>query len=408
MNKSYTDLQNKIIAEQEYDETLKVGFPLNIPDGNGDNELTVGIVKEKFHYIISGLDGYVIENAETKEVIVLFQGSEQPFSLGGLIDWGLNDFPMAKNIFLQYQAATPQLYAAANKLNQILRDYPEAQISLYAHSLGGMDVQFALANVTDPSRIKEAHIYQTPNIYMQLTPAQKKTVDLLKYRIHNYVDDMDIVALAYPKSGSENSVGIVHHVDANAVNNPISQHMWGGYSFDNYGKLREKEDTTDIERRYAKSRDLMRMGMYRFSLLKRKLAFFGLTGSKKIFLDSEHAQVLLSSVTKASQVAAEELKKIYMQSINEAEEIMTSTYIVPFGYSLSPEEVAEAYRQGGVNRQNIVNDIVETIKPYVDTGDMLSSEFEALASEISSGIQELLNHDAQLAGEFNQWKKMNR
>ena len=407
MNKIYTDLQNKIIAEKEYDETLKVGSPLNITDGNGDNELTVGIVKEKFHDI-SGLNGYVVENVETKEVIVLFQGSKQPFSLGGLIDWGLNDIPMAVNIFLQFQLATPQLHAAANKLNQILRDYPEAQISLYAHSLGGMDGQFALANVTDPSRIKEAHIYQTPNIYMQLTPAQKKTVDLLKYRIHNYVDDMDIVALAYPKNGSENSVGIVHHVDANAVNNPISQHMWGGYSFDNYGKLREKEDTTDIERRYAKSRDLMRMGMYRFSLLKDKLAFNGLTGSEKIFLDSEHAQVLLSSLMKASQVAAEELKKIYMQSINEAEEIMTSTYIVPFGYSLSPEEVAEAYRQGGVNRQNIVNDIVETIKPYVDTGDMLSAEFNALASEINWGIQELLNHDAQLAGEFNQWKKMNR
>ena len=407
MNKIYTDLQNKIIAEKEYDETLKVGSPLNITDGNGDNELTVGIVKEKFHDT-SGLNGYVVENVETKEVIVLFQGSKQPFSLGGLIDWGLNDIPMAVNIFLQFQLATPQLHAAANKLNQILRDYPEAQISLYAHSLGGMDGQFALANVTDPSRIKEAHIYQTPNIYMQLTPAQKKTVDLLKYRIHNYVDDMDIVALAYPKSGSENSVGIVHHVDANAVNNPISQHMWGGYSFDNYGKLREKEDTTDIERRYAKSRDLMRMGMYRFSLLKDKLAFNGLTGSEKIFLDSEHAQVLLSSLMKASQVAAEELKKIYMQSINEAEEIMTSTYIVPFGYSLSPEEVAEAYRQGGVNRQNIVNDIVETIKPYVDTGDMLSAEFNALASEINWGIQELLNHDAQLAGEFNQWKKMNR
>ena len=378
MSRVFSDYERKKIAKEEY-VSYRENQEFQIVNDEGEYE-TIGIVREKFHDN-SGLDGYVVENVETKEVIVLFQGSEQPFSLGGLIDWGLNDFPMAWNIFWQYQAATDQLHAAANKLNQILRDYPEAQISLYAHSLGGMDGQFALANVTDPFRIKEAHIYQTPNIYMQLTPAQKKTVD---------------------------SVGIVHQVDANAVNNPISQHMWGGYSFDNYGKLREKEDTTDIERRYAKSRDLMRMGMYRFSLLKDKLAFNGLTGSEKIFLDSEHAQVLLSSLMKASQVAAEELKKIYMQSINEAEEIMTSTYIVPFGYSLSPEEVAEAYRQGGVNRQNIVNDIVETIKPYVDTGDMLSAEFNALASEINWGIQELLNHDAQLAGEFNQWKKMNR
>ena len=405
MSRSFSDYERKKIAKEEY-VPYRVNQNFQIINDEGEIE-NIGIVREKFHDI-SGLDGYVVENVETKEVIVLFQGSKQPFSLGGLIDWGLNDIPMAVNIFLQIQAASPQLYAASRKLNQILRDYPETQISLYTHSLGTMAAEFALANITDPSRIKEAHMYQGPNIYMQLTDAQKKTVDLLKYRIHNYVDDMDIVAFGYPNSGSENSVGIVHHVDANPVNNFISPHMWGGYSFDNYGKLREKEGTTDIERRYAKSRDLMRMGMYRFSLLKDKLAFNGLTGSEKIFLDSEHAQVLLSSVTKASQVAAEELKKIYMQSINEAEEIMTSTYIVPFGYSLSPEEVAEAYRQGGVNRQNIVNDIVETIKPYVDTGDMLSAEFNALASEINSGIQELLNHDAQLAGEFNQWKKMNR
>lgn len=404
MNRSYTDLQNKKISEAEYDESLKVDSPMIIRDGN--NILTVGIVKEKFHDN-SGLDGYVVENVETKEVIVLFQGSEQPFSLGGLIDWGLNDFPMAWNIFRQYQAATPQLHAAANKLNQILIDYPEAQISLYTHSLGTMAAEFALANVTDPSRIKEAHMYQGPNIYRQLTDAQKKTVDLLKYRIHNYVDDMDIVAFGYPTSGSENSVGIVHHVDANPVNNFISQHLWGGYVFDKDGKLREKEGTTDNERRYAISRDLMRMGMYRFSLLKRKLTLNGLTGSEKIFLDSEHAQVILSSLTKASQVATEELKKIYLESIVEAEEIMTSTYIVPFGYSLSPEEVAGAYRQGGVTRHNIVNDIVGTVKLYKDTGDMLSTEFKELESEINLGIQELLNHDAQLAGEFNQWKKMN-
>lgn len=404
MNRIYTDLQNKIISEAEYDKSLKVGSPINVPDGN--NEITVGIVKEIFHDI-SGLDGYVVENVETKEVIVLFQGSKQPFSLGGLIDWGLNDIPMAVNIFLQFQAATPQLYAAAKKLNQILIDYPEAQISLYTHSLGTMAAEFALANVTDPSRIKEAHMYQGPNIYRQLTDAQKKTVDLLKYRIHNYVDDMDIVAFGYPTSGSENSVGIVHHVDANPVNNFISQHLWGGYVFDKDGKLREKEGTTDIERRYAISRDLMRMGMYRFSLLKRKLTLNGLTGSEKIFLDSEHAQVILSSLTKASQVATEELKKIYLESILEAEEIMTSTYIVPFGYSLSAEEVAGAYRQGGVTRHNIVNDIVETVKLYKDTGDMLSTEFKELESEINLGIQELLNHDAQLAGEFNQWKKMN-
>jgi hypothetical protein len=127
MSRVFSDYERQKIANEEY-SLYRENQELQIVNDEGEFE-TIGIVREKFHYI-SGLDGYVVENAETKEVIVLFQGSEQPFSLGGLIDWGLNDIPMAKNIFLQYQAVTPQLLAASNKLNQILRDYPEAQIDM--------------------------------------------------------------------------------------------------------------------------------------------------------------------------------------------------------------------------------------------------------------------------------------
>lgn len=103
MSRVFSDYERKKIAKEEY-VSYRENQEFQIVNDEGEYE-TIGIVREKFHDN-SGLDGYVVENVETKEVIVLFQGSEQPFSLGGLIDWGLNDFPMAWNIFWQYQAAT--------------------------------------------------------------------------------------------------------------------------------------------------------------------------------------------------------------------------------------------------------------------------------------------------------------
>ena len=55
----------------------------------------------------------------------------------------------------------------------MMEKYPNAKINIYGHSLGSMDAQYALANVTDYSRIKSANIYNGPNIYSTLTEEQK-------------------------------------------------------------------------------------------------------------------------------------------------------------------------------------------------------------------------------------------
>ena len=62
-----------------------------------------------------------------------------------------------------------------------------------------MDAQFALANVTDYSRIKSANIYNGPNIYSTLTEEQKINVSALYDKINNYVDSRDLVGLGYKK-----------------------------------------------------------------------------------------------------------------------------------------------------------------------------------------------------------------
>ena len=63
----YTDLLNKMIAKKEYDSSLVEGAPVQVSDEN--NTITIGIVHEVFHDN-TGLDGYVVENPETKELTV--------------------------------------------------------------------------------------------------------------------------------------------------------------------------------------------------------------------------------------------------------------------------------------------------------------------------------------------------
>ena len=44
----------------------------------------------------------------------------------------------------------------------MMEKYPNAKINLYGHSLGSMDVQYAIANVKDYDRINSVNIYQGP------------------------------------------------------------------------------------------------------------------------------------------------------------------------------------------------------------------------------------------------------
>ena len=57
-----------------------------------------------------------------------------------------------------------------------MEKYPNAKINIYGHSLGSMDAQYALACITDYSRINGAYIYNGPNIYSLLLYNQEITV----------------------------------------------------------------------------------------------------------------------------------------------------------------------------------------------------------------------------------------
>ena len=156
MNRQYSDHERQKIANEEYTKYSETD-PLKIINDKGEIE-DIGTVRQVIENE-TGIKVYVVESLDKSEVSVLYEGSKAPFDEGWEVDWFENDIPMAQNILKGEEGVTSQLKAAASILDDIMLEYPNAKISVYAHSLGSMNAQYALANVRDISRISGAYIY---------------------------------------------------------------------------------------------------------------------------------------------------------------------------------------------------------------------------------------------------------
>lgn len=121
-----------------------------------------------------------------------------------------------------------------SKLAEPAISYPTTNFYLYGHSLGSINGQFALANCRYPDQVAGAWLYEGPNLYWLLNARQRKKALNLRCRIFNYIDPRDIVALGY--LDVQHTIGLLRVVQSTLIS-PIGQHMWGGYQFDQAGKL---------------------------------------------------------------------------------------------------------------------------------------------------------------------------
>ena len=301
----YTDKENVEIAQQEY-ENHKVGYSLEtsgsgkyvgtLSDAN-NNRTNNG--EQIFTYTKTSTGREAVpptasaeERAQVKEITIMYQGSASPSNFFTNAeefgrDWVFNDAPEFLNIIKgnltgQSSKAPGQLEASAAYLKEMMEKYPNAKINLYGHSLGSMDVQYAIANVKDYDRINSVNIYQGPNIYTTLTPEQKANVSALYSKTNSYIDSNDLIGFGYNKG--QGTVGKVYqfkgvknsleNIDArrydevlpngsilkpgqgnilpylfdvykfgvprwifNRIVEGNDTHMWGGYRFDKDGNL---------------------------------------------------------------------------------------------------------------------------------------------------------------------------
>ena len=127
--------------------------------------------------------------------------------------------------------------------------------------------------------------------------------------------------------------------------------------FNEDGSLKIKNDRSSFEKRYSSGLDKVSSGLYSYAKAKEALASGGYTSGEELFLDSEHALTISSGLHEVANAGHEEICSIVHKAHQEAEKIVASTYHVPFGFILSPTEVATAYSDGGVSRTTIVDDL---------------------------------------------------
>ena len=249
---AYSDETNMNIAKEEYkdrpsgyilktEDNEYVGTLSDANDNRSNNgEQIYTYTKTSGSNEVVSPDAPLSEREKVEEITILYRGSTAPGkgadNADAKRDWLDNDAPMAKKIMLGEKGATGQLEASSDYLKEMMEKYPNAKINIYGHSLGSMDAQYALANVTDYYRIKSANIYNGPNIYSTLTEEQKINVSALYDKINNYVDSRDLVGLGYNKG--EGTVGKTYNFSGESSGfNKVDQHMWGGYRFDDNGNL---------------------------------------------------------------------------------------------------------------------------------------------------------------------------
>ena len=350
---------------------------------------------------------------KVQEVTVLFRGSTGPDHFWEETadfwnDWAENDAVIAKRIMLQkdpsYQdKSTEQLKASARALKDIMEKYPNAKINVYGHSLGSMDAQYSMAalQADQVKRIQQAYIYNGPDIYRILSPEQRKVVDSIKTRIHNYADPDDPISMIGRDmvKGSIGSVGLVYYVDS-TKEDFVNQHMTYGYQLDKNGKIKILSNTSTV----IYNDYLLQMDNY--TLLKEKLSEGGYTKEEQLFLDSEQAGIAAASISLMSTEGKSIIKSIRDEAVEDARKVFASRRQVPWGFILSPSEMENAYIEGGATYETTIGVIEKLLDPVVDKISQLEKDCIDLETQTKKGIQKKLETDKELAEKFRQWKKL--
>ncbi|AXQ79282.1 DUF2974 domain-containing protein [Streptococcus chenjunshii] len=424
MVKKYVNEENLQTAMTEYNKRMTKGSEVT-----DQYDRTVGYVSKVYDnetgageqiYAVVPTEAEVTGNPEAvEEVTVLFRGSTSPdkvFMQGADVwnDWIENDVLIGLRIWGQnhpnyskdYDHATAQLQTAAKDLKELMALYPNAQFKLYAHSLGSMQGQYAIADLPAAylSRIEGAYLYNAPNIYGLMTKQQKNNVDQIKGRIQNYVDPRDWISMVGRRidKGSAEAVGQVFYVDSRKAEGMAAQHMTYGYELTEDGAIK----TLNAEQAMVLVQvDQLMTGYYQ--LKKRLMASGGgLDSQETFFLDSEQSMIITSGIHQAASLAAEDVKAYRDEASSKAEELYQKVKEIPwFVTELTAEEVQAAYAEAGVTYESMVGKTERHFDKKVKNMETAETVFSDLEADVQAGTEAALEADSSLAGEIASWQK---
>ncbi|MBZ2073612.1 MULTISPECIES: cutinase family protein [Streptococcus] len=422
LNREVKDQYDRSVGtvSQVYDNTGHVALPsyYGTPESSIINPVvtTTSGAGEQVYAVV---DNPEVPAEQVQEVTVLFRGSTAPDKIGtnpGDVwnDWIENDALLALRVwyqeskpsFLSNDRSTGQLKASSRALKDIMEKYPNAKINIYGHSLGSMDAQYSMADLSPENikRIQKAYIYNGPNVYGILSDKQRETVDLIKDRIKNYADPKDMISMVGRKieKGSDGSVGIVHFVESREVGF-VGQHMTNGYQLDEKGNIILKTSTE-----MQPIKELVAIQLSAFERHKNTLASDGYSSNEKIFLDSEQSSIIASGLDSAAQAGLTRISLARNEAIMQMENFydLSKTALETTCTALSAGEIETILISEGVSKTDIVEPLRSHFDAEVTKATAIATAFSNVRSDIESAIKKMTEEDAQLAGDFNQWSKI--
>ena len=434
------DEQKNDIAWKEYTK-YNVGDGVRIDINN--RKKTIGYVSEIFGQApekdmvssledlearlqgaLTGLNGYIVTDKEitqetrpedVQKVTILFEGSEAKFDQnfrGAVEDWVLTDAPTAIQISMAKRLGIKtgkisQLDAASKEVKAAMDRYPNARFKFYAHSLGGLNLQASLGSLEDKylNRVDGAYIYEAPNLYPQLSDAEKKQVDKIKYKIFNFIDKRDLVTWEHSEEGNEGVVGTLVRIDSKDAGNLGKQHMWGGYDYKS-GYLNVKEESLDDYRlaRIKQTKEQLQLKKQALETWKKS----GLSGSDLIFMDTTQAMGIVESLKEFALIASDYILAVCDFRIADIkgtwETLLASCRSTVSGTRCTESDIISALAQIGATKETIeTSRITELEKIKKDTLKIKESIF-SLSTDIAKGIATVIGTDVALASQLQlQW-----
>ena len=206
--------------DTKYHEVLKQAAGYSYKNGNSAPEgyKVVKSVDNKD----TGFHAEVLANGN--DVIVAYRGTDQPIGIDGI-----NDFAMArKNI-------PAQATDAIKVYDQVKQDYPNSDVTVTGHSLGG-----SLSQIVSSVRGCDAvtfNAYGTKDMF-------KDPASIKENNIVNYVNEMDGITMV----NGENHVGEIYSVPNIAQNSRFSiKYKDNCHQLEGMGNLSERIQKTPNE-----------------------------------------------------------------------------------------------------------------------------------------------------------------
>lgn len=399
---NYTDKQRQQIANEEYNPKNRIGKRLRIKQDN--TYQTIGYISDIINDN-TGQNAFVItdtrpnvSNKQVKQVTVLYRGSSFDLSPDAKRDWLNNDIPAALNVLSNGDGKpTQQLVAASQTLDKMMAKYPNAQFEVYGHSLGSMNGQYAVANLAteNQKRLAGGYFYEGPNVYKMLNERQRANAKALNktQRIFNYHDAYDLVPLGY--GSGKKTVGIDTQVLTKKLGDPIQQHMWGGYKFNENDSLLVSPDTASDYATIQTSQKLNQVS----ALQAKFMAGGALSAGQEQLLDEYEALARVEGMQTIVDSQLGDLQMVYEEAIDEARALwqITRQQAESIGPNLSRYEQEAALDEGGVTEETIKTKPIQEYKESIHNIQKVQKEYQELHQQIKDAIEHQKDTDEEMA-----------